>query len=335
MKWGLERVPLPLEDSPYAAVKDPCPVFDGQQWHLFGTGIISAHEFELLHATAPHLEGPWRIRPPVVVDELNGGCVAAPGVVADEDGHLHMFLQTDYNRLDGRIEHMVSHDQGQSFHHATTALTSDPGTDEAGIYDPHPAELAGRRYLVYSAFSTVGEPNVHLAVSGTGSWGGPWQRLGAIIRHEDVQCHNQRGHEDYEWGLEGAQLIELPGGGVLLNAVCFTPAAPRGSRQRVFFATAPEPAGPYVVHGPVLAPPGADATGENGHATVVMDGERLTLFFQERDSADGHWRYALARARDIVEVAGIEPASFGTEPGLLRAQPAARFSAPAVTQASR
>jgi len=35
-----------------------------------------------------------------------------------------------------------------------------------------------------------------------------------------------------------------------------------------------------------------------------------------------------------VEVAGIEPASFGDEPGLLRAQPAALFSAPAVTQAS-
>src|SRR5260370_27854001 len=38
---------------------------------------------------------------------------------------------------------------------------------------------------------------------------------------------------------------------------------------------------------------------------------------------------------DFVEVAGIEPASFSTSPGLLRAQSAARFSAPAVTQTSR
>jgi hypothetical protein len=37
----------------------------------------------------------------------------------------------------------------------------------------------------------------------------------------------------------------------------------------------------------------------------------------------------------LVEVAGIEPASFGTSPGLLRAQPAVVFSAPAVSQASR
>jgi len=36
----------------------------------------------------------------------------------------------------------------------------------------------------------------------------------------------------------------------------------------------------------------------------------------------------------MVEVAGIEPASFGVDPGLLRAQPAVLFSAPAVTQAS-
>jgi len=36
-----------------------------------------------------------------------------------------------------------------------------------------------------------------------------------------------------------------------------------------------------------------------------------------------------------LEVAGIEPASFSTSPGLLRAQPAVVFSAPAVSQASR
>ncbi len=37
----------------------------------------------------------------------------------------------------------------------------------------------------------------------------------------------------------------------------------------------------------------------------------------------------------MVEVAGIEPASFSTSPGLLRAQSAVFFSAPAVTQTSR
>jgi hypothetical protein len=36
----------------------------------------------------------------------------------------------------------------------------------------------------------------------------------------------------------------------------------------------------------------------------------------------------------MVEVAGIEPASFVVRTGLLRVQPAVIFSAPAVTQAS-
>jgi len=36
----------------------------------------------------------------------------------------------------------------------------------------------------------------------------------------------------------------------------------------------------------------------------------------------------------MVEVAGIEPASFDGSSGLLRVQPAVLFSAPAVTQAS-
>jgi MFS family permease len=41
------------------------------------------------------------------------------------------------------------------------------------------------------------------------------------------------------------------------------------------------------------------------------------------------------RRQHMVETAGIEPASFGTLPGLLRAQLAVLFSAPAITQARR
>ncbi len=44
--------------------------------------------------------------------------------------------------------------------------------------------------------------------------------------------------------------------------------------------------------------------------------------------------WAGSSKRTLVEVAGIEPASFGTDTGLLRAQPAALFSASPFTQAS-
>ncbi|HMC68327.1 MAG TPA: hypothetical protein VKJ07_04155, partial [Mycobacteriales bacterium] len=162
----LNRRTLRFDNDRYLAVKDPCPVHDGQRWHLFGTAITAPHEFELLHAVADELDGPWELLDPVEVDTIDGGCVAAPGVIA-EDGVLHMFLQTDYNALGGRIEHVASTDGGVTFGHERTSLTSLPGTAEAGIYDPHPAMLWGRRFLVYSAFSVVGRPEIHLAVSET------------------------------------------------------------------------------------------------------------------------------------------------------------------------
>jgi hypothetical protein len=60
----------------------------------------------------------------------------------------------------------------------------------------------------------------------------------------------------------------------------------------VFFAIADAVTGPYVSIGPVLDPGGP---GENGHSTVVIDGERLTLFYQGRVAATNHrWRYGLA-----------------------------------------
>jgi hypothetical protein len=78
---------------------------------------------------------------------------------------------------------------------------------------------------------------------------------------------------------------------VLLNAVCFLGGAPRGDRQRVFFATAPDATGPYDVGDPVLRP--IDGVGELGHATAVLHDGQLLLYFQERVDG-GAWGYGLA-----------------------------------------
>jgi hypothetical protein len=286
--------PLSLSGSSYEEVKDPCVVEDRGTWHMYGTGIVAPNAFEILHATAPSLGGPWLLRDPVRTPGLRGTCLAAPGIVVD-DGTFHMFLQTEYNLLDGRIEHLVSGDGGRSFSYQDTAMVSLPGGREAGIYDPHPAEIAGERYLVYSAFGVVGEPDIFLARSAGESWNGPWERQGPILVHEQVPFHNARGREGYEWGLEGAQLLELPDGRVLLNAVCFLADGAPGSRQRVFFAIAATPDGPYELLGPVLDSSPTEASGENGHATAVIDGDELALFIQQRDSAASSWNLALNR----------------------------------------
>jgi len=273
----------------YEEVKDPCPVHDGSGWHLFGTGITAPGRFEILHARAQELRGPWTLTRPPRMPPLPGGCLAAPGVIAEGE-MLHMFLQSDFNALDGRVEHLLSVDAGQSFRHIDTALLSLTATAEAGIYDPHPALIDGQAFLSYSAFSEVGSPDIHLARSLSGEWAGPWERLGPILCHEEVPFHNARGSLDYEWGLEGAQLLQLADGTVLLTAVCFLTAGATGSRQRVFLGGAVSASGPFELCGP-FTPPGR--TGEDGHACAVLENGDLFLLMQKRSGVKDAWAYAL------------------------------------------
>lgn len=292
------RGPL-LQPRSFRDTKDPCPVSDGYRWHLFGSGGSSAVErWEILHAVAYELEGPWKELPPATLVGVSGDHVAAPGVVFEQDA-LHMFVQTEFAALGGSVEYLVSVDGGLTFERRGTALRSDPSIGEATIYDPHPAVVDGRRYVVYSAGTVAGAPDIHLAVSAGDTWEGPWEPLGPILRHEEVPHHNRRDSADYEWGLEGAQLVPLPDGRVLLNAVCFLPEGPRGTRQRVFFAVADDVGGPYQSLGPQLDPTDAGwESGENGHASAFVIGDELVLFYQARES--GHatpWRYGVAEFR--------------------------------------
>ncbi|MBL8790267.1 MAG: hypothetical protein JNM45_07195 [Rhizobiales bacterium] len=275
-------------------LKDPCPVFDGEMWHVFGSsGNVRTETWCILHATAPDLYGPWTEQDPVRLS-IQGSGVAAPGVIF-EDGVFHMFVQTEFMKPGGRCEHAISRD-GFEWEVQQPALVSIPGTEEDGIYDPHPAIIGGRRYLVYSAmppFLKVPQPDIYLARSLSDSWFGPWKRLGKILDHADVPHHNAREHPDYEWGIEGAQLIELPDGRIMLNATCFLPEGARGNRQRVFFAIADRPEGPYRSLGPVLDPGEA---GENGHSTALVTGEEVTLFYQSRKcDTNNLWRYGIAK----------------------------------------
>jgi hypothetical protein len=298
---SLPRIGPLIADEEYRDTKDPCPVYDGKKWHIYGSGGSSKIEvWNILHATAPQAQGPWKLERPADLDGVTGPAVAAPSVVYDfEEGKFHMFVQTHYAALDTKVEHLVSED-GNSFIHKDTALYSLPSTREAGIYDPHSAEIAGEKYLTYSGHSQIGRPDIYLAVSTSRTWYGPWQRIGRILSHNEIEHHNQFDHPDYEWGLEGSQLIELPNGLILLNAVCFLPQGRRGTRQRVFFAVSKTIEGPYLTIGPVLNPVhNGWESGENGHATGFIDLNLLYLFYQARAFDEGtsgwsHWSYGLA-----------------------------------------
>ncbi len=287
----------PLIDSPKIKdTKDPCPVFDGKTWHIYGSaGRSSSELWNVLHSTSDSLTGPWTKVGKAKL-AIKGDHVAAPGVIFDPKEKLfHMFIQTDFMALDTTVEHLISSD-GKVFNNLGSIIYSIPQSPEAGVYDPHPALIAGNHYLTYSGTPEIGRPDLYLAKSVGPDWYGPWERVKRILSHEEVTHHNQRDHPDYEWGLEGSQLIELPNGKVLLNAVCFLPEGLRGERQRVFFAIADKPEGPYESLGPVLDPKEDSGwgDGENGHASGFIEGDKLILFYQARTKAGGPWRYGVA-----------------------------------------
>lgn len=301
-KLNFERKGLLLKSDIYWHTKDPCPVFDGRMWHIFGSGGRTGAEiWHILHATAQTPEGPWIEQEASILEVVEGPHVAAPGVIYDNEERLfHMFIQREFMQLGGTVEHLVSHD-GNRFRFSDTSLTSNPETKEAGIYDPHPALIGGKKYFIYSGMEKVARPDLYLAESESGSWNGPWKRLGKIVAHEDIFHHNQHTHEDYEWGLEGSQLIQLPRGNILLNAVCFLPEGRRGERQRVFFAAASKVTGPYYTMGPIIEPFGEQQkpenweSGENGHAAGIIHEDKLLLFYQSRAfSPRSRWCYGLA-----------------------------------------
>jgi hypothetical protein len=318
LRLDIQRQGPLYEKTQYNDVKDPCPVFDGKMWHIFGSGgDVSVEKWHVLHATAPAKEGPWTEQPTLVLEGVTGEAVAAPGVIFD-DGLFHMFIQTDCFHLSGKIEYLTSED-GFSFKYVNTSLYSLQVTQQeeanmltteqvsqleksplAGVYDSHPALIHGQRYLVYSGMSEVGRPDIYLAKSTTNTWEGPWERVRsserkeAILSHEEVIHHNQKFQNNYEWGLEGAQLVELPNGWVLLNAVCFLPGGEFRTRQRVFFAISKEVTGPYQTIGPILKPTKEGwESGENGHAAGLVQDGKFELFYQGR-ALTGPWRYGIA-----------------------------------------
>jgi hypothetical protein len=306
------RATGPLFESKYFKdVKDPCIAYDGTTWHIYGSGGDTIpEEWEILHATAPSIEGPWTEMPtPAVLRGVEGPHVAAPSVTYDFDDKLfHMAVQKDFMDIGGGIAYLVSAD-GHTFTKMRT-LVMPSGAGEAGLYDPHFATIQGKKYLAYSGIpaalvriegSLRPQPDVYLARSVSDRWSGYWKRMKAILRHEDIEWHhNRREHPNYEWGIEGPQLVELPNGSVLLNATCFIEEGKFGTRQRVFFALANDVKGPYTTLGPVLAhQTDAWENGENGHASAWVCDNELYLFYQARSQENENvlmnpFRYGIA-----------------------------------------
>lgn len=311
----------PLFESKYFEdTKDPSITYDGKLWHIYGSGGDTKLEvWNIVHATATDILGPWIEQEPVTLLGLSGPHTAAPSVVHDHaDNLFHMTIQKDFMAIGGGIEYLVSAD-GHTFTWMHTLLDPISNSSEAGLYDPHFAEINGRKYMTYAGMPAImtyerpftPQPDAYIAESTTGLWGGPWERCKKILDHTDIDWHhNKREHPDYEWGIEGPQLACLSNGKVLLNATCFIEEGRRGTRQRVFFALSDNVEGPFVTLGPVLIDRDNEwESGENGHASVWGTDDILYLFYQARSQSDpnpeqNHWKYGLAlfHAKDFDNI---------------------------------
>lgn len=278
-------------------VKDPCPVFARGGWHLFVSGGHDEYRgWNMAHFVSADIAGPYSLQSKGGIVH-QGFHISGPGVIYDV-GKFHVLVQTDYAHPGGDIVYATS-DNGDDWSVPEIVLSSLPGTFEAGIYDAHPSRVDGICVLTYAAFpepnGTAPQPDIHYATADR--WSGPWVRLGPLLRHEQVVLHNRRDHHDYEWGLEGPQVLELPSGRILLTFVSFVDG-PRGTRQRLRHAIADRLGSPFIVIEPQIAPV---AGGENGHGvTLNVEGSLMAVY---QDRAYGKpWRPAVAGLYGLSDV---------------------------------
>jgi UDP-N-acetylglucosamine/UDP-N-acetylgalactosamine diphosphorylase len=308
LSTGMESGPL-VQPEKTATHKDAIRVFYRGKWHIYGTG----HEMKdpsnpppghrphrgsiMFHLIADREAGPYlELNPPVLSGKFPKGIYEAPTVIAEGDT-LHMFAQTTYYRFGGTIEHFVSTD-GHYFSWANTAIKSVPGGLQGGVYDVDAVELptvGGRKQpaLVYSGFSREGgrddrpDPRVFIAF-GRNGWDGPFPNgKRPILSDKQVPWHNSHDPANpyYEWGLEGAQLMPLPNGELLMLCVAFEkrPGRDYMAAQRLLFALYDSRLNLTAVSNPIL--PIVKGWEEYGHGSMMIDAEdptKLRMLYQAR-----------------------------------------------------
>lgn len=307
---------LKPDDTGFYQVKDPTVVAmpDGS-YTMFATLDAPYMKAGLVgRFTASDPAGPWQEQPPAVVHGIEGPEICAPSVhVEQQDGRLlwRMYIQTSCFSEDGIIAEATSTD-GINFT-AKPVMTKEDLPRGAypivGLYDVAVSDVTvdGKPFdcMVFSGYRTVGCGDIYISLreKGREEWGRPVLAL----RQEDVPFHNPPGCPNFEWGLEGAKVMQLADDAFLMVGVCFLDKdkSERGSRQRVFFAGAATPDGPFIPMGTPIDPaPNAAGTGENGHAELVDRGDRLGILYQERAgegrSKPWHLRYTEADKDELV-----------------------------------
>lgn len=252
---------------------------------------------------AAHPSGPWQSLGAVQIKGLEGNDICAPCILHEaQDGQplWRMFVQTECFREDGIIAEAISTD-GIHFQAASMpVMTKDDipsgGFPVVGLYDVALSRITqdGAEFdcMTFSAYRRLGCGDIYSSVRKRGLPDAPWSRPVLVMAQENVPFHNQPSSINYEWGLEGAKLVQLKQDLFLMVGVCFLDrdVSHQGTRQRVFFGAS---SSPFDICRAISMPLDPftyeDGQGENGHPDTIDLGPAIGILYQERAGYNKPW----------------------------------------------
>lgn len=281
----------------FAEIKDPCvqQLPDGSFFMMASIGNSPVQKWRIGRFTAQHPAGPWNELPMAEVHGLEGFDICAPAFsVSERNGRTHykMYVQNSCFGKNGVIALAESEDGHNFFtdtkwqlkhRHVPRAGLPIVGLYDAGLSD---IEYQGKEYecLTFSGFRKVGCGDLYVAMRAKDDPRAKWSKARLILKQEDVPFHNKPLSKNFEWGLEGAKIVQLSKDNYMLIGACFLEEKTQvGERQRVFMAAAESPFGPFEHMALPLNPIEYNTgQGENGHPDTIDLGDRIGILFQER-----------------------------------------------------
>lgn len=299
---------LPEHQIRYPELKDPSVVKVKEDFYVMFASIGSSvtQTWIVGRFISDRVDGLWQEVSPVTFHNLSGAQLCAPAVWYDaKSGMWTMYVQDCCFNENGYIALARSED-GENFYghpqalfnrnHVASYQPSVVGLYDAGIST---VTLNNEEYLclLFSGYRRVGCGDIFMSYRKKSATEDQWSEPQRILTQEEVPFHNHPNYEWFEWGLEGAQIIELSPESYLMIGVCFMPKPDGylGTRQRVFYAHATSLLGPFVpLTVPFLPQEIEGKRGENGHPDAFIENGKLWVVFQERfgDGQPWHFRQA-------------------------------------------
>jgi hypothetical protein len=303
---------LPEHQEKYPELKDPCVIAtpDGKFTLFASIGNSITQQWIVGRFSAQSIEGPWTEVAPVIFKNISGPQLCAPAVTYEEvEGQplWKMYIQTACFEEDGVIALAKSTD-GLTFVGEIQPLAARHSVEPEhqpnviGVYDVGVSEVKNNEddlvCMLFSGYRRVGCGDLYMSYKKKTAGEYEWSTAQRLLAQEDVPFHNHPSYEHFEWGLEGAKLIQLATDCYLLIGVCFQPRPVgfEGTRQRVFFAVSSSLNGPFVPVGMPFTPYAQEGkNGENGHPDTLVIGNEFWVIYQERDGDGKPWYFRTAK----------------------------------------